>query len=105
VDFILDWWQVIEGREREVLLLINPSGDLCFDFFIAGDERVVALEDFVLNEGINAVPLAPLFGVLNASLERIGQCAVVGQMALIEGIEQGINYGFHIGAVGWLCEP
>ena len=91
---------MIEGREWEVLLLINASGDLCFDFFVAGDKGVVAFEDFVLNKGINAVPLAPLFGVLDASLERIGQCAVVGQMALIEGVEQGVNYWFHIGLVG-----
>jgi len=81
------------------LLLINPSGDLCFDFFVAGDKGVVAFEYFVLNEGINTVSLAPLFGVLDASLKSIGQCAVVGQMALVEGVEQGINYWFHI---GWL---
>lgn len=100
--FILGWCWVIEGREWEAQLLINPSGDLCFDFFIAGDERVIALKDFVLHEGIDTVPLAPLFGVLDASFESIGQCAMVGQMALIEGIEQGVNYWFHIEMVGWL---
>ena len=82
-----------------MLLLVNPGGDLCFDFFIAGDECVVAFEDFVLHEGVDAVSFAPLFGVLNASLERISQRAMVGQMALIEGVEQGVNYWFHIGLV------
>lgn len=82
-----------------MLLLTNASGDLCFDFFVAGDESVVAFQDFVLHEGIDTVSLAPLFGVLDASLKSIGQCAVVGQMALIEGVKQGINYWFHI---GWL---
>ena len=72
---------------------------MCLDFFVAGDKGVVALKDFVLHEGVDAVSLAPLFGVLDASLERIGQCAMVGQMALIEGIEQGVNYWFHIGLV------
>lgn len=90
---------MIEGREWKVLLLINPGGDLCFDFFVASDKGVVAFEDFVLNEGINTVSFAPLFSVLNAGLKSIGQCAVVGQMALIEGVEQGVNYRFHI---GWL---
>ena len=90
---------MIEGREWEVLLLINASGDLSVDHLVAGDKSVVAFEDFVLHEGIDTVSFAPLFCVLDASFKSIGQCAVVGQMALIEGVEQGINYGFHI---GWL---
>lgn len=90
---------MIEGREWEVLLLINASGDLGVDHLVAGDKSVVAFEDFVLNEGIDTVSFAPLFSVLDASLKSIGQCAMVGQMALIEGVEQGINYWFHI---GWL---
>ena len=61
--FILGWWWVIEGKEWEGILLINASGDLGVDHLVAGDESVVAFEDFVLNEGINTVSLAPLFGV------------------------------------------
>jgi len=88
---------MIEGRKWEGILLINASGDLSVDHLVAGDKSVVAFQDFVLNEGIDTVSLAPLFGVLDASLKSIGQCAVVGQMALIERVEQGINYWFHIG--------
>ena len=61
--FILEWLGVIEGREWGMLLLINASGDLSVDHLVAGDKGVVAFEDFVLNEGINTVSLAPLFGV------------------------------------------
>ena len=82
-----------------MLLLINASGDLGVDHLVAGDKSVVAFEYFVLHKGGDAVPLAPFFGVLDASFKSIGQCAVVGQMALVEGVEQGINYWFHI---GWL---
>ena len=95
--FILGWWWVLKGGSWRGKLLINASGDLCFDFFVAGDQGIVAFQDFVLNEGINTVSLAPFFGVLDASFKSIGQCAVVGQMALVEGVEQGINYWFHIG--------
>ena len=91
--------RVIKGREWEGILLINASGDLSVDHLVAGDESVVAFEYFVLHEGIDTVSFAPLFCVLDASLKSIGQCAMVGQMALIEGVEQGINYWFHI---GWL---
>ena len=87
---------MIKGREWEGILLINASGDLSVDHLVAGDESVVAFEYFVLHEGVDAVSLAPLFSVLDASFKSIGQCAVVGQMALVEGVEQGINYGFHI---------
>ena len=82
-----------------MLLLINASGDLSVDHLVAGDKSVVAFQDFVLHEGIDTVSLAPFFGVLDAGLKSIGQCAMVGQMALVEGVEQGINYWFHI---GWL---
>ena len=54
---------IIKGRKWEVLLLINPGGDLCFNFFVAGDNRVVALDDFVRDVGVLTVYSTDCFSV------------------------------------------